>query len=452
MNRDNVEALIGKKILFASMPADGHVNPLTGLARHLQRQGCDVRWYTGKSYAPKMEQLGIPLYPFSLATDLNAGLPEELFPGRDKIRGQIKKLVFDMIHVFIKQAPKFIDDLREVREKFPFDIVVAECTFTAIPLIKKVFQVPVIGIGIVPLTETSRDLAPVGLGMTPSTSVPGKLRQKFLRFVSDRILFRKANLVGWTILDSYGVKHSRTNMFDTAVKSSDLYLQSGTPGFEYRRSDMGKNIRFIGSLLPFSSGKKSTPWYDARLSQYEKVVLVTQGTVEKDVEKILVPTMEAFKNTGTLVVCTTGGSQTEELRKRFPQKNIIIEDFIPFASVMPYANVYITNGGYGGVMLGIENELPMIVAGVHEGKNEICARIGYFRIGINLKTERPTSSQIRKATEKILKEPVYKANVERLSKEFSRYNPGELCARYVAAVLTRPINSEPSVIVSDVAA
>ncbi len=69
------------------------------------------------------------------------------------------------------------------------------------------------------------------------------------------------------------------------------------------------------------------------------MVLVTQGTVERDVEKILVPALEAFKDTDTLVIATTGGSNTKMLQSRFPYKNIIIEDFIPFADVMPYADV-----------------------------------------------------------------------------------------------------------------
>jgi len=30
--------------LFANVPADGHFNPLTGLAKFLQKQGHDVRW------------------------------------------------------------------------------------------------------------------------------------------------------------------------------------------------------------------------------------------------------------------------------------------------------------------------------------------------------------------------------------------------------------------------
>jgi hypothetical protein len=37
--------------------------------------------------------------------------------------------------------------------------------------------------------------------------------------------------------------------------------------------------------------------------------------------------------------------------------------------------------------------------GVHEGKNEIAARIGYFKLGINLKTGTPTATQIRKSVE-----------------------------------------------------
>ena len=164
---------------------------------------------------------------------------------------------------------------------------------------------------------------------------------------------------------------------------------------------------------------------------------MTQGTVEKDVEKILVPTLEAFKGSRTLVVATTGGSGTKELKARFPQENLIIEDFIPFADVMPYADAYITNGGYGGVMLGIGNHLPLVVAGVHEGKNEINARIGYFKLGVNLGTEWPKAEQMRKAVEEVTNNLIYKENVVRLAKEFSGYDPNDLCAYYVKDVLQK---------------
>jgi UDP:flavonoid glycosyltransferase YjiC (YdhE family) len=97
-------------------------------------------------------------------------------------------------------------------------------------------------------------------------------------------------------------------------------LQSGTPGFEYKRSDLSANIRFVGALLPYSSGGKKETILSEKINAYDKVILVTQGTLEKDPEKIIVPTLEAYKDSDYLVIATTGGSQTQELSARFPQK------------------------------------------------------------------------------------------------------------------------------------
>ncbi|MGZ8545308.1 MAG: glycosyltransferase, partial [Flavisolibacter sp.] len=221
------------------------------------------------------------------------------------------------------------------------------------------------------------------------------------------------------------------------IQKSTTVLQSGTPGFEYKRSDMSSHIYFAGPLLPYSKKRQNSPWYDSKLGQYEKVILVTQGTVERDVEKLIVPTLEAFRISDYLVIVTTGGSQTRELREKYPEPNFIIEDFIPFDDVMPYADVYITNGGYGGVLLSIQNQLPMVAAGVHEGKNEINARIGYFKLGVNLKTELPKPYQLKVAVEKILKDPVYASNVKNLSTEFNTYKANIICEAQVAKLTGR---------------
>jgi len=227
-------------------------------------------------------------------------------------------------------------------------------------------------------------------------------------------------------------------IFDILSLKADLILQAGTPGLEYERSDMNARIRFVGALQPYArQGVEGNNWYDNRLRRFDKTVLVTQGTVEKDVEKLLVPVLEAMKNSDTLVICTTGGSKTKELRARFPQENLIIEDFIPFAEVMPYCDAYITNGGYGGVMQGVCNKLPLLVAGVDEGKNEICARIGYFKYGINLKTQNPTAEQVRKGLNQLLSDSSYRENINRLSREFENYDTLKLCSGYIAQVAGR---------------
>ena len=430
-----VNDLKGRKILFANFPADGHFNPLTGLAVYLRNEGADVRWYSSETYRQKLNKLRIQHYPFKKAMDVQGNNFDEAFPGRKEKKSQVAKLKFDIIHAFILRAPEYYADIIDIYREFPFEVMVADCAFTGIPFVKELMGIPVISIGVLPLTETSVDLPPGGLGMLPSTNIFGKIKQDILRWVSNAIIFREPNKVMHLLFDKYKIAHHKESLFDMMIRKSDLLLQSGAPGFEYSRSDMSSNIHYIGALLPFSQREVRSIWFDKRLNQYERVFLVTQGTVEKDVDKLLVPVLEAFKDSSNLIVCTTGGSRTRELKERFPQQNLIIEDFIPFEDVMPYTDVYITNGGYGGVMLGIENNLPLVVAGLHEGKNEINARVEYFKLGINLRTEKPTPQKIKKAVEQVIENPEFRKNSEKLAHEFKGYLPEQLFGWYLKGLL-----------------
>lgn len=429
--------LAGKKILFGNFPADGHFNPLTGLAIYLTNMGAEVRWYSSISYSKKIRALGLHHYPFKRALEVSDGEFDKVFPERGKIKSQLGKLKFDIVHAFIKRGPEYYGDIKEIYREFKFDILIADCAFTGISFVRELMNIPVIAIGVLPLSTTSKDLPPGGLGMTPSYSFAGKIRQAILRKISEVIIFGKPNRLLWKMYDEFNIPHNNESLFDMLTVKADYLLQSGAPGFEYQRTDMPRHIRFMGPLLPVSTSKQTEQWYDERLSKFSKIVLVTQGTVEKDINKLLVPAIEAFKQTDTLLIVTTGGSGTQQLNAKYSYDNIIIRDFIPFADIMPYADVYITNGGYGGVMLGIENGLPLVVAGVHEGKNEICARVGYFKLGINLKTEKPSAEQLKNAVEKVLTDTIYKANVSKLADEFSRYDTEQLVIKYTTALIRR---------------
>ena len=433
----NKHQFAGKKILFATVPGEGYVNPLTGLAMHLQQKGCDVRWYTSVTFADKMNKLSIKHYPFVKALDANATNVSQLFPQRNRITGTIKKLNFDMIHIFSKRSKEYYEDIKDIYKTFPFDIMIADCMFTAIPFVKEKMKIPVVAVSVIPLSENSKDLAPYGLGLTPANTRREKIKHSLLRFISDKVLLKKSIKVYSNILKKNGINKKDSNMFDFIIKNASLVLQSGTPGFEYYRSDIGKNIRFVGPLLPWAADKKRNAWFDERIKKYKKILLVTQGTVEKDMSKLIVPSLEAFKHTDVLVIVTTSGEQTAVLREKYAFDNIIIEDFIPFQDIMPYASVFVTNGGYGGVLLSIRHGLPIVAAGIHEGKNEICARIGFFKYGINLNTETPTPAQLRVAVEEITEKDTYVKNVRKLSKEFELYNPNELSTGYIGQLLNK---------------
>jgi MGT family glycosyltransferase len=424
-----------KKILFACVPADGHFYPLTPLAVYLQKQGYDVAWYTQDLYKEKIERLGIRYFPFERPPQLNQLNFETFFTERTKLKGKISKMRFDLEHIFVKRVTEYFEDIYELHKTFPFDMVVADILFAALPLIKKKLNVPAIAIGVIPVSEASKELPPSGLGMMPSYSFAGRIKQWLLQLVTDRMVFHRANKLFRSVLMANGVCPPEGNFFDMLYRSASLVLQNGTPGFEYPRSDLGKNIRFVGPLMSQRSKQHLSFNLRPEYGQFAKKILVTQGTVEKNLNKILIPALEAFRNTDVLVIITTGGTGTAQLKEQYGDKNFIIEDFIPFDEVMAYCDVFITNGGYGGVLQGIRHGLPMIVAGVHEGKNEINARVGYFKLGINLHTETPTSLQIKNAVENILNSNIYAENVRKLASEFDHYDSLPLCKQYIDGFL-----------------
>ena len=89
-------------ILFAAVPAHGHVTPLLAVARHFVTRGDRVRFLTGSRFAEVVEATGaqhIPLPPeadFDDRQDLDVTFPERV---RNK---GVKSIAFDIEHVFIR--------------------------------------------------------------------------------------------------------------------------------------------------------------------------------------------------------------------------------------------------------------------------------------------------------------------------------------------------------------
>ncbi len=411
-------------VLMASAPADGHFKPLTGFARHLSECGHDVRWYASSKYTSEIAEMDMHHYPFRQAADIHAGDMDAHFPERKKIKNPIGKINFDIVNFFVNRGPEYMRDISNINDDFPIDIVICDLGFSAIPYIRDILELPVLSVSVFPYPGSSKRLPPYGFGLTPPSNIIQEIGHGILRWMAVNVLFKKANEILHRLMEAYNVQHDNADAFDICSLKSDRVLQSGSPSFDYEGREMPGHVRFAGAILPAPKGRNAKPRIYPQLDSYDKIVLITQGTVEKDNTKLVIPALEALKmEEDTFVVCTTGGSDTQALRQRYNYSHILIEDFIPFEDIMPYADVFISNGGYGGVLQSILHGVPMLAAGVHEGKNEICARIGYLGYGINLKTERPRVMEIKKAVMHILNDFSYRAKVENLRKEMMKYKP-----------------------------
>jgi MGT family glycosyltransferase len=421
-------------ILFASQAIDGHFNPMTGVAMRLKERGHDVRWYTGPVFAGKLKGLGIPLIPFNRAIEHRADNLLELYPERARLKGP-RAIGFDGEKIFASNISNFFEDIRDLDQEFPFDALVVDSSMFIQRLVSHLLGKPVVNVSVIPNMESDPLVPPLFFGFRPPRNPAGKALQTVAGQLSDKIILRPAH-------QSYRRQHTfygqdvpkRGRLTDDAYRCSDAVIQAGTQSLDFPRRNTNPKVHYVGALLPYRRHGADAP--EELPHGYARTIVVTQGTVDNaDQDKLIVPALEALKDMDALVIVATGGRGTAELNRRYPQPNIHIRDYVDFAAVFESTDVFVTNGGFGGVQLALSKGVPLVVSGINEGKSDVNARVEYAGAGINLRTEAPSPEKIRRAVHSILAEPVWKERAQQMRQDFARQDPAEAAADVVETVL-----------------
>jgi UDP:flavonoid glycosyltransferase YjiC (YdhE family) len=412
------------KILCASVPADGHFNPLTGVAAHLAAAGHDVRWYAGPEYGRKLDGLGMTHFPYRRATEITAGNLNHRFPERARLKGP-RLISFDLEKFFVSNVDNHFQDIAELRSEFPFDVFVCDGAMYAEQLVAEVLDVPVFAVG-ASMVMPDDDSPPPFFGLRPARTIVGRTVHRVVRRLLASAM--KPGVIAYNdVLASHGLAPIPLDGFPQApMASARRVFLNGSPGLEFPGYRPPPNAEFVGALVPARGAVASAaPLPPPVLDRGARVVLVSQGTVDNtDPTKLIVPTLEALADGPDVVVATTGGVQSSELRARFAAPNVVIEDYIDYDALFPHLAVVVSNCTVGSVHAAMRHGVPVVGAGKSEGKNDVAARIGYNRLGVDLRTERPRPARIREAVRRVLADPTYPANVEAVRSELESYDPG----------------------------
>jgi UDP:flavonoid glycosyltransferase YjiC (YdhE family) len=345
----------------------------------------------------------------------------------------------DLTSIFLARMPFQYAAVQAALAAEHTDAVLAEALFTGvIPLLEtpRADRPLVVCLGIVPLSLPSRDTAPFGLGITPLRGPIGRVRNAVLQLVADKAIFAAVDSYGnERMAESLGRPVTRTYM-DWPARA-DLVVQFTVEGFEYPRSDLPAHVSFVGPVSKGNTSAVAKPAWWADLDGSKPVVHVTQGTVaNKDPNEVIVPTIRGLANDDVLVVVTMGGRSVDLLPDDLPA-NVRVAEYLPYDDLIPLVDVFVTNGGYGGVHFALQNGLPLVVAGLTEEKSEVNARVAWSGAGINLKTNTANPDATAAAVRKVLADPRYREAAVRLGTEIAA-SPGTdalsgLLARHVAA-------------------
>ncbi|GJD05108.1 MGT family glycosyltransferase [Colletotrichum higginsianum] len=404
-------------VLAIAGAAVGHFTPVLHMCQHLINKGFDVSILQASYFKPQIEAIGATFIALDKECDwcqydlALAGKPDGKFPERLKLAPGLETLAYDLEHIFMPYIPSQASSIRRAleatqrRDPSRKLVMLAENSILGIlPLKlvsdeKRALAPKILNVNVVPLTYESVDVGPFGTGLPPDSTPSGRE-------------------LGFNI-----VYHPRVY---------ERVFQMCIPEVELPRSDLPGHIEFVGGLPPKPVPKDyALPswWTDitdnARMPEAtrKKLVVVCQGTFATNYEHVILPTLEGLRDRSDVLVVAILGKAGAVLRSDFSiPSNARVSDFLLYDVVLPFADIWIQNGGYGGFQHGIANGVPTLLAGDTEDKPEVAARAEFSGVGLSLHTGKPKPEQIAHGVDEVLGNPKYKKRCEELKAVMEEYN------------------------------
>ena len=379
------------KILIASTPATGHLNPLLAIVRMLRAEGHEITFLTGSAFRDRIENSGAKFVSLQGSADFDlrdfsSVAPElkDIPPGLEWFRVAIER-------IFVDPVPAQHQGLLQPLEDCQADVIVGDDMFFGVlPMLlgPRSKRPPIVLCGTSFLHLAREDGAPNFLGLPPATTKEQRHQYADIAREFDEAVDQPALLRLNEILKTLGVRPLSVPLFHSVVELADAYMQLSVPRFEFPRQ-IPPSVHFVGTP-PIIPGQAQ------------------------------LPTLTALANEPDLLVVATAGGRPVEAIPCVVPSNARVASYLPFEWLLPRVDVLVTNGGYGSVNQAMSFGIPLVTAGMTEDKADVNLRVAWSGVGVNLATNEPTPEALRTAVRTVLDRPAYRMRASQMADEFAR--------------------------------
>ncbi|MCR8963947.1 glycosyltransferase [Brevibacillus halotolerans] len=377
------------RVLYVTIPAEGHVNPTLGLVKQLIDNGEEVVYMCSEEYRTRLAQTGAQF----LAYQLDEQIFRELGFNPTEIRHPLQFTDFMLRGIIEPHIPEI---LRQV-ENDSFDYLIFDSLFgwggeilgkrLGIPTICSVTNFAFAG----PLSKIIEEIDAGDLDV--------------------EALYERLTNTAQSIA-------SACNVAVPAIE--DITRQYGQIKIVFTSRDFQPDADKLDDSYIFT-GPSITPRLDApsfpldRLrAQYDKVVYISMGSIlNKDIEFYKF-CFEALQDIPAQFVLASGqGTDMSSLEDRIPH-NFIIEPYVPQLEVLQQADAFITHAGMNSASEALYYNVPLVMIPLSSDQPLVAKQVEEFGAGITLDKSQLTPEALKSALLQVLNESAYKQHAERL--------------------------------------
>ena len=215
------------------------------------------------------------------------------------------------------------------------------------------------------------------------------------------------------------------------VNSPVLQLIQTVPEFDFPRAKLPPVFHYTGPFRRESHKKIEFPWH--RLTG-RPLVYASMGTLQTRLPAVFTAIAEACRNIRAQLVLSLGNGFSAEEVGTLPGSPIVV-DFAPQFELLQRADVFITHGGLNSVQESIMAGVPAITIPITSDQGGVAARVTWTGAGEMIRLGQLSAARLQAALQRVLREPTYKANVERLRRVMLSSGGVELAADLTESAL-----------------
>ena len=408
------------RFLIAVWPFPGHFFPLIAIAQALRERGHTAAFYTGAKARPIIAAEGFTCFPFERIDEKRV---EAIMFSRSVYTSRRQPLQLQALlrEWLLGTLPQQVTDLTSLLDAWPPDVLVSETSMLAPMLVlQETRRMPVAVFStVVACLLPGPEAPPFGLGLPRPHNWRARLLARLARRASDLLglgFRRAAN----QLRESYGLKPLSVSVTEFTGQMP-LYLVPSVPEFDYGRRDLPPSVHYIGPCLWNKPSREPAPLWLAQLPHDRPVVHVTEGTMHTEKPLVLRTAAQALADLPVNVVMTTGGNrEPAELGLGPLAPNIRVERWVAHSDLLPRTQLVVTTGGAGTVMAVLAAGVPLVIVPTDWDKPENAQRVVEAGAGLRLPLRHCQPERLRAAVERVLAEPAFRQNAERLAAVFRR--------------------------------
>jgi MGT family glycosyltransferase len=392
------------------------------IAYALRERGNDVGFYTGSGARTKIEGEGFEFFPFRAVEEQHINA---LMFSQHQVPSLIKK-PFGMIDLYrgwlLDTVPDQVRDLEGILERWPPDTLVCDPTFWAPFLVlQDRLACPVAISSFIPgCMIPGPDAPPWGFGLPRPRNGLTRLVARGVEAVSDRVLSGFRQDVN-RMRAKYGLPPipGSVNAFTGQVP---LHLIPSVPELDYERQDLPPCVHYTGPCVWNKQKNEEPPAWFEEIRNDQPWVHVTEGTMHAQDPFVLEAAARGLANLPMQVIMTTGKDRDPSLLDTGPcAPNIRVERWVAHSDLLPRTDVLVTTGGASTILAGLTTGVPMVIIPTQWDKPDNAQRVVEAGAGVRLSPRRCSPDRLRASVERVLTEPSFRRNAQKMAAVFAGY-------------------------------